>query len=350
MVPDSEVITIMCEILTELEVGQFQVKLNHRQILDGIFQVCGVPEDNIRPISSAVDKLDKLPWADVKKEMVEEKNLAPEVADKIGEYVKLSGGAELCEKLEQDEVLMANTSAKQGVALMKVLFKYLEIFQVADKVKFDLSLARGLDYYTGVIYEAVLTDLDEPTPEERAAAAAAAAKKSSSKNDEDDDSQARVGSIAAGGRYDNLVGMFAQGAKKNSSLQIPCVGVSIGVERVFSILLKRSKLEEVKANQAQVYVIAVGDGLLEERMKLASELWKAGIPTEFAYKAKPKLQNQFSYCDKERIPYSVIIGQGELEKGVVKIKNMASKVKEEGDGVEVNRTDLVKELLARLTL
>ncbi|KAG8891782.1 Cytoplasmic and mitochondrial histidine tRNA synthetase, partial [Tulasnella sp. 408] len=89
MVPDAEIISILCEALTALEIGEFTVKINHRKILDGIFEVCGVPTDKVRAISSAVDKLDKLPWADVKKEMTEEKGLAEDVADRIGEYVKL---------------------------------------------------------------------------------------------------------------------------------------------------------------------------------------------------------------------------------------------------------------------
>lgn len=155
MIPDSEILRILCEVLTDLDVGQFTVKINHRKILDGIFEVCGVPEASIRPISSAVDKLDKLPWADVKKEMVEEKGLAPECADKIGEYVKLKGGRDLLEILKKDDVLTKNASASAGIKDMELLFDYLDVFEVTGKMSFDLSLARGLDYYTGIIYEAV---------------------------------------------------------------------------------------------------------------------------------------------------------------------------------------------------
>lgn len=91
MIPDAEIISLLCTILSKLDVGEFTVKINHRKILDGIFEVCGVPADKIRTISSAVDKLDKLPWADVKKEMTEEKGLDAAIADKIGEYVKHKG-------------------------------------------------------------------------------------------------------------------------------------------------------------------------------------------------------------------------------------------------------------------
>ena len=91
MVPDAEALRVMFEILTDLDVGAFTIKVNHRKLLDGMFQVCGVPQDKLRSISSAVDKLDKMPWEDVKKEMVNDKGLSEEVADKIGEYVKLKG-------------------------------------------------------------------------------------------------------------------------------------------------------------------------------------------------------------------------------------------------------------------
>lgn len=91
MVPDSEALRVMHEILTSLDIGPFTIKINHRMILDGMFEVCGVPQDKIRAISSSVDKLDKMSWADVKKEMVVEKQLDEVVADKIGEYVKLKG-------------------------------------------------------------------------------------------------------------------------------------------------------------------------------------------------------------------------------------------------------------------
>ena len=93
MIADSEVLRVLSECLTGLELGDFTIKTNHRKILDGIFEVCGVPEDKIRTISSAVDKLDKLPWADVRKEMTEEKGLDPQTADLIGEYVQLKGKA-----------------------------------------------------------------------------------------------------------------------------------------------------------------------------------------------------------------------------------------------------------------
>ena len=146
------------------------MKINHRKILDGIFQVCGVPE-KIRPISSAVDKLDKMPWEDVRKEMIEEKGLAEEVADKIGGYVVQKGQEDLLAELIDDQELLANESMKAGLADMELLFNYLEAFEALENVSFDLSVARGLDYYTGVIWE-VVTEGSAPLADTSAATAA----------------------------------------------------------------------------------------------------------------------------------------------------------------------------------
>ena len=157
MLPDVECLRIISEALSSLNLGPFLIKVNHRCILDGIFERCGVPKTQFRSICSAVDKLDKSPWEEVRKEMVEEKNLDVEIADKIGAYVSLSGQTELIEKLRQDENLMKSPSAVQGLNAIELLLKYCEIYKINDYVKFDMSLARGLDYYTGVIYEAVLT-------------------------------------------------------------------------------------------------------------------------------------------------------------------------------------------------
>ena len=208
MVPDAEVITVATEILSELPIGQFSIKLNHRKLLDAIFEISGVPTDKFRPICSAVDKLDKMSWEEVKKEMVEEKGLAPEAADRIADFVLHSGSPkELWAKFTETKLFGDHPEANAAMAELKLLFDYLDAMGSLQYVSFDMSLARGLDYYTGVIYEAVLIN-----------------------------GAVAVGSIAAGGRYDNLVGMFSP-----AGVQTPCVGVSIGVERVFAIMEKKAE-------------------------------------------------------------------------------------------------------------
>merc|ERR1711997_399150 len=256
MVADAECVKIVKDILRSMDVGKFTIKANHRQILDGIFEVCGVAEDKFRTICSSVDKLDKSPWEEVKKEMVEEKHLDPDIADKIGQYVKLSGGQELIDRLLADDLGVKSKSAKAGLEDMKLFLKYSDLFGCSDVVSFDLSLARGLDYYTGIIYEAVLTD----------------------DNKDEKGEDIKVGSVAGGGRYDELVGMFD--AKKRD---VPCVGVSIGIERLFSIMEAKAKKGAVRTTGTEVFVASAQKNLLEERMKLTNLLWEADIRTEQPY-------------------------------------------------------------------
>jgi histidyl-tRNA synthetase len=159
MLPDAECLKIVDEVLLALELD-FVIKVNHRKLLDGIFAVCAVPAASFRTICSAVDKLDKMPWAEVKAEMVNEKGLPEPAADAIGRYVtRLFSPADsraTLAALQADAALMANPLAAQGVADMEKLLAFLDTLGVTPRVSFDLSLARGLDYYTGVIYETVL--------------------------------------------------------------------------------------------------------------------------------------------------------------------------------------------------
>lgn len=146
-------------------------------------------------------------------------------------------------------------------------------------MSFDLSLARGLDYYTGIIYEAV-TEGSAPPSTSSFPSPTTPAPKSKSKaapgEEEVDESTVGVGSIAAGGRYDELVGMFSANKTK-----IPCVGISFGVERIFALLNAKASGEATKNKATEVFVVAVASGLLEERMKLCAELWSAGIKVNF---------------------------------------------------------------------
>lgn len=283
MVPDAEVLRIATEVFEELGwKGGYTIKLNHRKLLDGVFEVCGVPTEKVRTISSAVDKLDKQPWEEVKKEMVDEKELDPAIADKIALYVNRKGSRELLEDLLKDEVLTSNASAKEGLEKIGLLMDYLEAFDVLPKISFDLSLARGLDYYTGVIYE-IVTEGSAP-PSQNPDAAGPSKKKPKKKSNADDDDRSDdpsigVGSIAAGGRYDDLVGMFS------GKTQVPCVGISFGVDRIFSVIKARMEKEGDRSIRRQtevdVYVMAFGGkgftGLLKERMSVCKTLWEAGI-------------------------------------------------------------------------
>ncbi|KAL2271117.1 hypothetical protein VTJ83DRAFT_488 [Remersonia thermophila] len=325
MIPDAEIIRIINEVFESLGwKGKYTIKLNSRKILDGLFQVCGVPDNLIRPISSAVDKLDKMPWADVRKEMVDDKGLAPEAADKIGQYVLLKGKRDLLEQLKKDEALAANPSMQQGFADLDLLFDYLENFGADHTVSFDLSLARGLDYYTGVIYEVVTEGSAPAVPateeEKQKVAKKKGGKPGDADEDRSDDPTVGIGSVAAGGRYDNLVGMFS------GKTQVPCVGISFGIDRIFSIM-KASQKQKERKNEVDVFVMAFGGGkdftgLLKERSQICARLWDAGIKAEFLYKVKPKLQNQFKAAEAGGVPFALILGEDELAQGKAKIKEM----------------------------
>jgi histidyl-tRNA synthetase len=205
MIPDAEVIKVLISILSRLDIGGFVVKINHRKFLDAMVNISGCEKRKFKAICSSIDKLDKEPWEKVKEELITMKGLTEEMTDKLHRFIQFIGKPlELLERLKAEEVFKGHKEGEETIAEMEILFGYLKAYNCLDKISFDFSLARGLDYYTGLIYEAVLTDTD------------------------------KVGSIAGGGRYDNLVGMF-------SSKPIPAVGVSVGIERIFSILEEKAK-------------------------------------------------------------------------------------------------------------
>eukprot|EP00803_Ostreobium_quekettii_P009552 evm.model.scf_85EXC.10 EVM.evm.TU.scf_85EXC.10 scf_85EXC:64372-67395(+) len=313
MVPDAEVVKVLVEILTELNLGEFEIKLNHRRLLDATMDIAGVPARKFRTVCSSIDKLDKEPWEAVMRELVEDKGLPQKVADRIGEFVCLRGQPmELLETLSAEgHALAGHAESRAALAELRILFDFLTAMGGIGNIVFDLSLARGLDYYSGVIYEAVLKG-------------------------------ANVGSIAAGGRYDKLVGMF-------SGKDVPAVGVSIGIERVFAILEQqiRARAEEsgkaLQAAETMVLVSSIGSGLQRKRMELCADLWCAGICAEFGFKPNPKMGDQLNYALNKGIPFLVLFGEDELSKGVVKVKDMAERTE---DFVEVG--GLVAELKARI--
>lgn len=169
---------------------------------------------------------------------------------------------------------------------MELLFNYCNAMGCLDRISFDFSLARGLDYYTGLIYECVLTDTD------------------------------RLGSIAGGGRYDNLIGMF-------SGKQIPAIGVSIGIERVFAILEERAISKgQIRATKTQIMVAQIGKNLTEERFKILGEFWAADIAAEILHNDNPKVPKQIQHALDTGIPLILWIGEDEIAKGIVKIKSL----------------------------
>ncbi|KFU85665.1 Histidine--tRNA ligase, cytoplasmic, partial [Chaetura pelagica] len=285
MIPDAECLKILHEILSDLQLGDFLIKVNDRRILKGVFAACGIPESKFITTCSTVDKLDKMPWEEVRSEMVGEKGLSPEAADRIGEYVQLQGGLELVERLLQDPRLSQNKLAKEGLGDMKLLFEYLALFGITGKISFDLSLARGLDYYTGVIFEAVLLQQENHPVEE----------------------PVRVGSVAGGRRQAPHCG-----SPEGRSLPRVCPS-------------PQASGQKVRTTETEVLVATPQKHLLAARLKLISELWDAGIKAEMLYKKDPKLLKQLQYCEDTGIPLAAIVGEQELMDGVVKLRDVATR-------------------------
>ncbi|XP_044278767.1 histidine--tRNA ligase, cytoplasmic-like isoform X1 [Varanus komodoensis] len=312
MIPEAECLKVLHEILSALSFRDFLIKVNDRRILNGILtDVCGVPKAKFETACCTLDKLDKMTWEEVRTEMVEEKGVLPEAVDRLGEYTRLQGGPLLVKQLLQDPRLSQSKLAMEGLQDMELLFKYLALFGIIDQVSLDLSLARGLDYYTGVIFEAVLPPQHDGSLQEGLS----------------------MGSVAGGGRYDGLVATLSP-----KGTDVPCVGLSIGVERIFS-LLEQSIEGKIHTTETQVLVASAQKNFLAWRMKLISQLWDAGIKAEMFHKKNPKLLKQLQYCEKVGIPLVAIIGEKELQDGVVKLRDVATRRE-----IDVPQENIIEEI------
>ena len=305
MSQDAEVLKIITEILHQLDFN-FVVKINHRKLLDSFLDIAGCPSDKFRTVASSIDKLDKEPWAKVRSELVNEKGIAEQCADLIGEYVKLNGHPPaVLATLMGMEQLTSHKLASKALQELANLVGFCESLGIVHFLNLDMSLARGLDYYTGLVYEAVTVD-------------------------------GSVGSIAGGGRYDELIMRL-----NNSNQPTPAVGVSLGVERLFTIMEERYKAAKTAASgeggsldavirnkEKGVLVAQAGNSerfnLMQERYKLCNALWSRGISAETSYKEKSDPKGQAGYASQQGIKWIVWVGETELAEGKVKIKDLTS--------------------------
>jgi len=230
-------------------------------------------------------------------------------------------------------------------------------------------LARGLDYYTGLIYEAIVEASAPPTlktaegldpvPTAPAKPPKKRNKLGPAEDEEIDESQVGVGSIAAGGRYDDLVAMFTAAASGDGkkATGLPCIGVSIGLDRIFALLWPKWVERGMRSKELFAYVLSAGDGLLPERMELVQELRAQGIAADFLAKNKPKLLAQFAAGERDEVPYAIILGGDELKAGLVTVKEQRwefvdgkkTKVESAEKGTKVLRAELVQWLKATAT-
>ncbi len=293
MIADAEILHTVWDVLTQVDVTPFVIKLNHRQLLTEILSYCGVPEEIHGVVCSSIDKLDKQSWESVYDEILL-KGVTPEAAQLVGKYMTVKGAPR--EALERLRTLFNTVppSIAEIIDDMQLLSTYLEKMHIDSKFELDMSLARGLSYYTGIIFEAVSIremSVDGTPP-------------------------ARIGSIAAGGRYDNLIGMFCD-------RKVPAVGCSFGIERLFTFAeMKQGTIKQTP--HIDVLVHAIGEECMGDAMEITSELWSLGtVSVQFRHASRIKMQEQIEFCLNGDVKYMIIVGQTEVETGTVNFKTFA---------------------------
>ena len=281
LLSEVELVQIISNVFAKLGLNTV-TKLNNRKILSGIAEIIGQKE-KIVDITVAIDKLDKIGLENVNKELIE-KGIPEEAIEQLQPIIKLSGTNE--EKLDKlSEVLAASEIGLKGIEELRKVFSYLSNFELETEVELDLTLARGLSYYTGAIFEVKAKDY-------------------------------AIGSICGGGRYDDLTGIF--GLKDVSG-----VGVSFGADRIFDVLTGLDKFPASAEATTQLLFVNFGEKEEAYTLPLLEKLRKASISTEI-YPDKAKMKKQMTYANKKNIPYVAIIGENEMEKGKISLKNMES--------------------------
>lgn len=294
---EAELIQIIDEAFQRLNL-KVTVKINNRKILTGIAEVTG-QADKIVSITVAIDKLEKIGLQKVRDEM-ESQGISPEAVEKLLPLLSFEGST--AEKLAFLKNYLADSeTGLLGVKELEEVLGLVASLGIRSKVELDISLARGLNYYTGIIIEV--------------------------KSEE-----AVIGSICGGGRYDNLTGIFGLAG-------ISGVGVSFGADRIYDVMLSLSRFSEDTQASTRALFVNFGTAEAAFAMQLSSDLRKAGISCEL-YPEAAKLKKQFSYADTRAVPFVIIIGEDELRDQKVTVKNMRK-----GEQVTIPAGDLVSLLV-----
>ena len=273
------------------------IKLNNRKVLAGIAEVVGAPE-KIVDITVAIDKLDKIGLEKVNQELLA-KGLTEENVNKLQPILALSGNNN--EKLAQLKDVLANSEiGLKGVAELESLFGYTANLDFTAELELDLTLARGLNYYTGTIIEVKALDV-------------------------------QIGSITGGGRYDNLTGVFGVDGLSG-------VGISFGADRIYDVLNQLDLYPKTTVNQTQVIFLNFGAKEMEFCIPVLAKLRAAGISTEI-YPDAVKFKKQMQYANDRNIPFVAIVGESEMAENVVTLKNMTT-----GEQEKVLINDIVSKL------
>ena len=280
---DAEIPSIIYTTFKSLGFDDFTIRINNRKILNGLFEYLNIVELSTE-IMRIIDKLEKIGKENVKLELLK-LNIKEEIVDKILEFISISGNNE--EKIEALEKLnIKNEVFEKGLFELKEVVKYIRLFGVPEEnFSIDLTIARGLDYYTGTVYETFLDNYRE------------------------------IGSVCSGGRYDNL-------AENYTDKSLPGVGIAIGVTRLFDQLNDLKLIKTEKESISDVLVISTSDDV-SECLPIANTFRKEGINTE-VYMNDKKMKAKFKYADKLKIPYVAIIGEDEVRENKVSLKNLVT--------------------------
>lgn len=276
-----ELIQIVDEVYHRLKIN-VRLLINNRKVLAGIAETIGYP-DKLTDITVAIDKMDKIGLENVNAEL-REKGIAEEAIEKLQPILNLSGDNR--EKLEQLRIVLKDSeTGLKGVEELTTVFNYIQALNISTEIKLDLTLARGLSYYTGAIFEVKALD-------------------------------AEIGSITGGGRYDDLTGIF--GLKNMSG-----VGISFGADRIFDVMNQLDLFPKDANTTTRILFVNFGNEEELYCLPIIKALRDNGINAEI-YPDASKMKKQMTYADKKGIPYVALVGENEMKAGVVSLKNMAS--------------------------
>lgn len=301
---EAEFVLIYHEALSKLGLKDFTIKLNNRKILSGIAEIIGKPQ-LIMDMTVAIDKLDKIGFDGVTKELIERGFTTADI-DKLKPVILLEGSNEL--KIENlKSVLKDSAIGLKGITEVETIFDYVSALRprISDletpNLELDITLARGLNYYTGAIFEVKTNEV-------------------------------AMGSIGGGGRYDDLTGMF--GLK-----DLTGVGISFGADRIYDVLEELSLFPDASAETTRVMISNFDQAAERYALPLLRKLRESGINSEI-YPSSAKLKKQLNYADDKKIPFVILIGSEEMESGTLTLKNMKS-----GDQQKVSVDQIISMLL-----
>ncbi len=300
VINDAEILSVIYSTFKALGFSDFTIRLNNRKILNGFFESLNVSDK--AEVLRIIDKIEKI-GQDAVLEELKTVGLSDSDAESVLKFVGIKGSCnEIIESLRKLQV--NNDMFTEGIDELELVINYIDAFKVpAENYTVDLTIARGLDYYTGTIYETILNQYPS------------------------------IGSVCSGGRYDNL-------AQNYTTKKLPGVGISIGLSRLFYQLREAGVLgESKKATPSQILVIPMKE-TMSQALELATKVRNAGISTEI-YFNEGKIGKKFAYADKLGIPYAVVVGEDEVNSGLFKLKNMTT-----GDQVELNIEQIIEQLKA----